>query len=452
MRARLLKQWDRLRASFWFLPAIMAVAAALLASSAVSLDERAEDHAWMQWEWLYGGGAEGASAVLQTIAGSMITIAGVVFSMTLVALTLASAQFGPRLLRNFMSDKSNQLVLGTFIATFIYCLLVMRTVRREDEAAFVPHFSVTLAVVFALVSMAVLIYFIHHVSVSIQADEVVARVAKELDAGVDRLFPEQIGTPPSPLREEEQAQFAQALSQKSRLVAARQDGYLQFIDAEALMDLAAEHDLVMRIEQRPGQYATRGNPLVLVAPANRATTEVVDSIAGSLMTGNQRTPAQDVEFGFSQLAEIAVRALSPGVNDPFTAMRCLDRLGSALYRLAQRTGPSPYRRDKHDRLRIWAPPVTFALIMDASLDPVRQYAASSAAVTVKMLEVLGLIARAVTRADDMQAIRRQARLIGDGASRSLAEASDRATVQERLEALRATLDAREGYSACRTPI
>jgi len=192
MKAQFLKYWEQLHSSFWFVPAILALGSTALALSAVALDEHATD-VLRNWKWLYSGGAEGASAVLQTIAGSMITIAGVVFSMTLVALTLASAQFGPRLLRNFMRDTVNQLVLGTFVATFIYCLLVMRMIRHEDEVAFVPHFSVTLGVVLALVSMAVLIYFIHHVSVSIQADEVVARVAKDLDEGMDRLFPEDLG-------------------------------------------------------------------------------------------------------------------------------------------------------------------------------------------------------------------------------------------------------------------
>jgi uncharacterized membrane protein len=180
MKAHFLKYWDRLQSSFWFVPAMLALGSTALAFSAVALDEQATD-LLSNWERLYSGGAKGASAVLQTIAGSMITIAGVVFSMTLVALTPASAQFGPRLLRNFMSDTLNQLVLGTFIATFIYCLLVMRTIRREDEAAFVPHLSVTLGVLLALASMAVLIYFIHHVSVSIQADEVFARAAPSTD-------------------------------------------------------------------------------------------------------------------------------------------------------------------------------------------------------------------------------------------------------------------------------
>jgi uncharacterized membrane protein len=172
MKAQLLKSWDNIRSSFWFVPALMAVGAVMLAIATVAAD-RTSTNTWLRAaSWVYSGSAEGASVVLGTIAGSMITIAGVVFSMTLVALSLASSQLGPRLLRNFMRDKTNQMVLGTFVATFVYCLLVLRTIRRVDEGAFVPHVSVTIGVLFALASLAVLIHFIHHVSLSIQADEI----------------------------------------------------------------------------------------------------------------------------------------------------------------------------------------------------------------------------------------------------------------------------------------
>ena len=193
MKLLLRKHWDSLRSSFWFVPATMAACAVALALASVSLDE-AVTYEWIKAQgWAYTGGAEGASLVLSTIAGSMITITGVVFSMTLVALSLASSQLGPRLLRNFMRDRMNQVVLGTFVATFVYCLVVLRTIRRADEVLFVPHISVTFGVLLALVGLGVLIYFIHHVSVSIQADEVVARVGKELMAEIDRLFPEESG-------------------------------------------------------------------------------------------------------------------------------------------------------------------------------------------------------------------------------------------------------------------
>ena len=157
MRAQFLKYWERLRSSFWFLPTLMAAAAVGLSFLTVALDQSVTQKWLRSVDWVYNGGTEGASAVLQTIAGSMITIAGVVFSLTLVALSLASSQFGPRLLRNFMRDTTNQLVLGTFIATFLYCLLVLRTIRREEGSLFVPHLSVTLGKVFALASLWVLI-------------------------------------------------------------------------------------------------------------------------------------------------------------------------------------------------------------------------------------------------------------------------------------------------------
>lgn len=168
----------------------MAAAAVGLSFITVALDQNVTLKWLRRLDWVYNGGAEGASAVLQTIAGSMITIAGAVFSLTLVARSLASSQFGPRILRNFMRDTTNQLVLGTFIATFLYCLLVLRTIRRDEADVFVPHLSVTLGVAFALTSLWVLIYFIHHASVSIQADEVVARIGAELEHTMHRLFPE----------------------------------------------------------------------------------------------------------------------------------------------------------------------------------------------------------------------------------------------------------------------
>src|SRR5690349_8302143 len=168
----------------------MACGAIALSFITVALDKTVTER-WLQAHtWAYTGGAEGASLVLSTVAASMITIAGGVFSMTLVALSLASSQLGPRLLRNFMRDTATQVVLGTFISTFVYCLLVLRTIRRADEVAFVPHLSVTVGLLMAVSSLGVLIYFIHHVAVSIQADEVIARVAADLFEGIERLFPD----------------------------------------------------------------------------------------------------------------------------------------------------------------------------------------------------------------------------------------------------------------------
>lgn len=434
MRAQVFKTWNRVRSSFWFIPTVMAGGAMVLAFTTVALDTPVTDWLTLNWGWAFNGGAEGASSLLGAIAGSMITIAGVVFSMTLVALSLASSQLGPRMLRNFMRDTTTQTVLGTFIATFLYCLLVLRTIRRADEIAFVPHLSVHIGVLLAVVSVGVLIYFIHHVSVSIQANEIVARVATELIEGIERLFPEDIGrgAPRIPTAPPD-AGFLDTFAREARPVGSAGDGYLQFVDGDALMALAMEEDVVIRLERHPGHYVVAARPLVLVWPGDRVTDKFVDRVNSAFALGNQRTPGQDIEFGVNQLVEIAIRALSPGVNDPFTAITCVDHLGSALCRLAQRDMPSPYRHDTQDQLRVIMPVFTFPDVTDAAFNQIRQYGRSSTAVTIRLLETIAEVAGSVHRPEDRAALLRHAKMIIRGASGGLPEDEDRQEVRERFQ-------------------
>ncbi len=434
MRVQIFKYWDRVRSSFWFLPTIMAGGAVALSFVSVALDKRITDWLVLYWDWAFTGGAEGAASVLGTVAGSMITLAGVVFSMTLVALSLASSQLGPRLLRNFMRDTATQVVLGTFVSTFLYCLLVLRTIRRVDEIAFVPHLSVTLGVLFAVVSVGVLIYFIHHVSVSIQANEIVARVGTELIAGLNRLFPEHIGRgAPQIPKQPPDLDFLDAFDREARPVESGGDGYVQFIDAEALMALAIQEDVVIRLERSPGQYVVAGCPLLLVWPGNRVVDLLRDRVNSAFVLGNQRTSGQDFEFAVNQLVEVAVRALSPGLNDPFTAISCVDQLGAALCRLATRDRPSPYRHDEQDQLRVIARIATFSDITDAAFNQIRQYSGSSAAVMIRLLETIGVVAGFAQTMEDRATLSRHAEMIVRGARDGLSEAEDRKTVEERYQ-------------------
>ncbi|HYW80663.1 MAG TPA: DUF2254 domain-containing protein [Thermoguttaceae bacterium] len=435
MKVQLLKYWDRVRSSFWFLPALMAGGAVALAFVTVALDGPVTD--WLQraWGWRFTGGAVGASAVLGSIAGSMITIAGVVFSMTLVALSLAASQLGPRMLRNFMRDTITQVVLGTFVATFLYCLLVLRTIHHAEGIVFVPHLSVSLGVVFAVVSVGVLIYFIHHVSVSLQANEIVTRVNTELMEGIDRLFPEPIERGATPiLAEPPDTRFLNTFEQEARPVGSTGDGYLQVIDVEVLLTLAVEEDVVLRLEHRPGHFVVAELPLVLVWPGDRLNDQLTGRIQSAFALGNQRIPRQDIECAVNQLVEIAVRALSPGLNDPFTAIACVDYLGSALCRLAQREMPLPYRHDGEDRLRVISPAVTFPAIADAAFDQIRQYGRSSAAVTIRLQETIAMIAKFAHRPEDLAALQRHADMIARGAREALSESEDRRAVEERHQA------------------
>ena len=434
MRVQVFKTLDRIRSSFWFIPSVMASGAMVLAFATVALETPVRDWLTLNWGLSFTGGAEGASSLLGAIAGSMITIAGVVFSMTLVALSLASSQLGPRLLRNFMRDTMTQMVLGTFVATFLYCLLVLRTIRRAEETLFVPHLSVTFGVLLTVVSVAVLIYFIHHVSVSIQANVIVARIGTELIEGIERLFPGTIGRgapriPTEPLN----AEFLDRFDREARPIGSDEDGYLQFIDGDALMALAMQEDVVIRVERRPGHYVVATSPLALVWPGNRVTDQLMDRVNSAFAMGIQRTSGQDLEFAVNQLVEIAVRALSPGVNDPFTAITCVDRLGSALCCLAQRGMSSPYRYDTQDQLRVITPVLTFSDVTDVAFNQIREYGRTSTSVTIHLLETIAVIAGSVHRSEDRVALLRHAKMIARGAGGGLPEDEDRKEVEKRFQ-------------------
>ena len=438
MKARIAQIWETVSSSLWFVPSVMTLLALCLALAGIAFDVATDDTSG----WAYGGGPDGAREVLSAIAGSMITVAGVAFSITIVALTLASQQFGPRLLRNFMRDRGNQVVLGTFIATFTYCLIVLRTIRSSDSD-FVPHVSVTVAILLALASLGVLIYFIHHAAVSIQAPEVIAMVATDIEEGIERLFPEKIGHPP----EEDQADISDDMVRDFELngdtLTATKSGYLQSIHNDGLMEVAKENNLVLLLKCRPGDFVVPAGELAKCRPRGRVTDEVANAIQRAFIFGTQRTHLQDVEFSIEQLVEVAVRALSPGVNDPFTAINCIDRIAAVLCLLAQRSFPSPLRYDDEGNLRVIARPVTFAGIVNAAFDPIRQYGRSSVAVTIRLLEAISTIASCTERERDREALLNQALMIERGSHEAVPEEKDRADVEERfkkaLEALRCGL-------------
>ena len=216
------------------------------------------------------------------------------------------------------------------------------------------------------------------------------------------------------------------------------EGYLQLIDADTLMDLAREEDLVMRLERRPGHYLVKGRAMVTVWPGERVTDELVEQVNAAFVFGNQRTAAQDIEFSFQQLVEIAVRALSPGINDPFTAIACVDRLGSGLCRLARCQMPSDFRFDTEGRLRLEAHGTSFAGIVDTSFNQIRQCARSNPAVAIRLLEAITQIAAHVQHPRDVACLRRHAGMIVRAARAAVPEPDDVHAVEQRhAEAVKA---------------
>jgi uncharacterized membrane protein len=285
-----------------------------------------------------------------------------------------------------MQDTGNQIVLGTFIGTFIYCLLVLRTIHGEGDgySVFVPQLSVTVGMILAIASIGVLIYFIHHAATIIQASHVISEVSADLNDAIKRLFPEKIGHGASQHKRsfgEVQANFdAEAFPIK-----ATGSGYIQAIDDERLMEIACQQNLLLRLKYRPGKFVVKGNDLVIAFPEKRVNPKLTTQLNNAFILGNERTDQQDVEFPINQLVEIALRAISPGINDPFTAIRCIDRLGAGLSHLAPKDFPVPYRYDQDDNLRVIAAPVTFAGLTDAAFNQIRQYSTSDVAVTIRLL-------------------------------------------------------------------
>ncbi|WP_425615285.1 DUF2254 domain-containing protein [Anatilimnocola sp. NA78] len=444
--------WESLRTSYWFLPALQGLIAIVGALGTVYLDHIIHEHAKWAIPWTYTGSPDGARAVLSTIAGSMMTVAGVVFSITIVALSLASGQFGPRLLRNFIRDRNNQFVLGTFTATFLYCLLVLRTVRSAEDVRFVPGISVTIGILLAVFNLGILIYFIHHVAFSIQATEVIRAVTEELHQTIDRLWPDRLGQPPPqpegmPLDQVPPTPPQRYVHEEAVPMVATHSGYIDVINGEALIKLAREHDLIFRLAYRPGHFVIEGTTLAWAWPTQPATEEVSRSLNRAFIFASQRTPFQDVEFAVDQLVEVAIRALSPGINDPFTALNCIDRLGEALSQLMQRAVPPALRYDEDDQLRVITNPADFRAVTDAAFNQIRQYGSGSAAVLIRMLETFRKMGTLACREDDLVALGHHANLVVRAAKRDLPEPADLCDVEERYAELQREFALRKRVAA-----
>ena len=280
MKLRLIKLRDKLADSFWFVPAMMALLAIGFALGSVAFDH-AIGTGWIEnIGWVFAGGADGARSVLSAISSSVMTVVSIVFSLTIATLSQTSSHYGPRVLRNFTSDRRVQFTMGTFIATFVYCLLVLRTVRSVDESTFVPYLSVTIGVVLALASMAVLIFFIHYVSQSIQAENLIAQVGEDFQGMIETFFPEELGedrerkSPPDP-----------SYWQDARRVDAQESGYLQRVDEKTLMELATRHDLQLQLAKRPGEFIGKATPYLRLLPVARTEP------------GDRRGPARMLQPG-----------------------------------------------------------------------------------------------------------------------------------------------------------
>ena len=397
----------RLKLNLWLLPAVMALAAVLLATVSVRVDHFVAAEFTDTDIFLLNTPA-GARAVLSTIASSMIAVAGTVFSITMVVLSLTSQQHGPLTLRNFLSDRGNQFVLGMFTSTFIYCLLVLRTVRDDGaEVAFVPYTSGIIALILAIISLAVLIYFIHHVSSSIQATSIVERSNQAINQVIDDYYPDPIGVKAAHLDivtdEENLDAQLNPRSPKTYEIPAKHDGYIQAVDYDRLLALSEDRDLTIKLYHRVGTFVIERSSLGIVCPVEKLDDEFVKAFNKCFTIGRQRTHAQDLAFTMDQLVQMAARALSPAMNDPFTAMMVIDYLGAALARLGSREIHDGYYH-REGKLRLIAEEYSYDHLIRIAFDEIRIGAQENPRVTAYLLDTMAMVIECVTNAERRDAL------------------------------------------------
>ncbi|MBO0664047.1 DUF2254 domain-containing protein [Jiella sp. MQZ9-1] len=424
MRALILQYYERVLGSYWFIPSIMAVAASLLAFLLITFDSLVKPDAFGASPFLYATQPDGARAILSAIGGSMIGVAGTVFSVTMAAVVFASGSFGPRLLTNFMNDRGNQVTLGVFVATFVYSMLVLRSVRDGGADSgfgdmFVPNLAIFGAIILAIGSIGVLIYFIHHVPSNIHISNVIAGIGQNLLSRVADEFPQdeprdakaeaalKWQVPPCFRGDEAETGTAGATAPFAQIACDRV-GYLQIIDRESLIAAAARDAIIVRLTCRPGVFVYPGFKLFDVWPAERADEETGERLRACLAAGNSRSPRQDINFLFDELVEIAGRALSPGVNDPYTAITCMDWLTAAMAAIAGRYSGDPYIVDEDGKLRAIIQAGSFADYLDIAFGHLRQYAAADMIAGEHFINCLGAVLSACRTDDQRSAVHNQA--------------------------------------------
>jgi uncharacterized membrane protein len=442
---------EALRTTFWVVPTALVLVAAVLFAVTFEIDVAAyHHHLSLPW-WVRTGSADAGRQVLIAIAAAIITTIGVVFSITILALTLASQQFGPRMMRNFIRDIGNQMTLGVFVGTFVYSVLALGSITSLPRGDFVPHLSITVAEALLLVDLAVLIYFIHHIAKSIQLPEVIAGIARDLDRAIEAEFPGHLGAGDGYRHASSAitAELTQMLRARGAVVTAKQSGYLQLVGYGQLIEIAETLDAVIRLAHRPGHFISVNRPLATVWPAG-AAGQVAAALDKAHVTGPHRTLTQDPVFAIDQLVEIAIRALSPAVNDTFTALTCIDWLSAGLSEISGRVLDEGVYRGRSGKVRLIEFDPSYGRMVNRAFDKVRQAGRSMPAVIIRMLDALSHVAENATSDRQRAVLARQAEMILRGAEAEVPEENDLADIRRRYDRFvqaSTTPLAREGTSA-----
>ena len=441
---------DALRTNLWLVPGIEVLTAIALFAGTTSLDRAAYRGDFGLPSWVIIGSADAAQQILTAIATAVITVVGVVFSIILVTLTLASTQFGPRMLRNFIRDRGTQLTLGTFVATFVYAVLVLVSIGPGPHGSFVPHIGVTVTLALMVAALGVLIYFIHHTATSIQLPQVIASIARDLSEAIDVQggYRARLGLAGDRESGPSSAELIARMEAGGGVVRAPASGYLQFIRHRVLVQFAAEADAIIALDYRPGHFLVQGHPFARVWPPE-AAARVSHALGRAHITGPNRTLTQDISFGIDQLVEIAIRALSRAVNDTFTALTCIDWLGESLCKITVRWSPARVHRDSDGFIRVITAEPSHERLVQRAFEKIRQASQGMPAVMIRQLDALVKIVTDTTSAGQRQVLLDQGAMILRASERSVPEKADRDDIRRRYEEVLTAAGQARGRQPCR---
>lgn len=441
--------WEAVKTSLWFVPALMGAAAAALAGVASFVDRLIGDQPVEEVPLLvYVSTPDQARNLVSTLLSSMITMASLVFSITVVVLTLAASQFGPRLVRSFMGSRDTQVTLGLFVMTIVYCLLALVSLgwRHGGEDRTFGFATASVAIALTLLSVGLLVFYIHSLARSIMSETVIDKVGRELDALIEEL--DEFGDPePDP-----QSLVPDAIHERGAFLGPSDSGYVQSIEFDSIAEAARNAGALVVLFFRSGDYVVADGKGIAVFPAEQATPELSEAIVGAILLGPHRTPMQDIDFSIRHLVEIAVRALSPGINDPYTALSVINRLSASLSEMMRRALPKAIFRDENGALRVLSPQPSYASTLAAAFNQIRQNGADKPVVAIHLFDAVMRIATHTRSEDQRRALEGQVDDVLEAAEAAIEHATDRENVRRRAaEARRAIERSRDDTRAAAPP-
>lgn len=443
MFGRLYSLWIELKASLWFVPGIMITISVLAAVGLIEYDAVTGSKWKKEYPFLFGVGADGSRGMLTAIASSMLTVATLAFTLTISAITQASAQFTPRIFRNFLRDRTNQFVLGYFVSVFAYCLVILRTIRGGEEGVFVPAISIFIGLLLAFGGIVVLIYFIHHIASSLQITNIIGEIVDETKDSIASMFPEKMGEPAAENDEPETPGGKELAENEIDWVAipSFSSGHIQFVDAEGMINFAEEQDILIRMEAAIGEFVGTGATLASVTGPNigkengKEVSELADEINDLFSYSRHRAIDQDIGFGLRQLVDIALKALSPGVNDTTTATNCIDNIGELIAEIGGRRIPDPVRM-RDGKIRVIAKAPDFEAYVKTGFEQIRISGRANIAVFLHLAAAFDLLATRTNAVDRLEVIERQLALLGEYASMTLSTNDEKLQIINRIDRAR----------------